>query len=586
MLSTAKPGPAPWIGRLFATYVAYSGRKIAETRDSPMTDCPHGRLPGLAKGFAASLLLAAIALPAAPAQADMLLGAALEDHLKAAATSARTRNDQDDAKAIEEFYKERDLKSVWLTNDKPNERARILIATMAKAGEHGLNPAVYGVEELKAKLDELAKEDPVKLELRLTRTFVRYANDICCGRIEEPTRLGVYRTPRRPHTKHLLVAAASRPDFQKFVEGLAPQAERYQRLKEALAKYRALKKKGGWNTIAAGPTLKPGMKHRRVAQVRARLMITGDLTAKAADPLVYDKELEAAVTRFQARHGVDQDGKVGRVTLAQMNVPIEDRIAQIIINLERRRWTVAQLGEDYIWVNIADNYLKLVRKGKTVHVARVVVGKVYHKTPIFSKRLDHIRFNPHWNVPYSIATKEMLPIIRKNPGYLAARKYMLLTRPLDNDSAIDPHSVDWSRITRRNFPYFIRQKPGPWNALGTMIFMFPNRHNVFIHDTAARSKFRYNDRFFSHGCVRVQHPHKLAIRLLRSQGFTMKRIRRIIADKKPVRFKFKDRLWVHITYMTAWANKGGSYQFRRDFYKRDRIVMAALKRSLNVKELQ
>ena len=290
--------------------------------------------------------------------------------------------------------------------------------------------------------------------------------------------------------------------------------------------------------------------------------------------------------RFQARHGLDKDGKVGRTTLGQMNVPVEHRITQIIINMERRRWTVARLTPDYIWVNIADTYLKVVRKGKTVHVARVVVGKVYHKTPIFSKRLDHIRFNPHWNVPYSIATKEMLPIIRKNPGYLRSRHYMLLTRPLDNDSEIDPHSVDWSKLSRRNFPYFIRQKPGPWNALGTMIFMFPNRFNVFIHDTAARSKFNYNDRFFSHGCIRVQYPHKLALELLRGQGWTAKRIRQVISDKDPKRFKFKQRLWVHITYMTAWANKGGSFQFRRDFYKRDRVLIAALSQSLGVKQLQ
>ncbi len=383
----------------------------------------------------------------------------------------------------------------------------------------------------------------------------------------------------------MLEAAAARPDFKKFVAGLAPQAIRYKRLKRALARYRALKKRGGWNRIAAGPTLKPGMKNRRVAQVKARMLITGDLMSMGKAPLVYDKVLVAAVKRFQQRHGIDQDGKVGRTTLAQMNVPIEHRISQIIVNMERRRWTVASLSSDYIWVNIADNYLKLVRKGKTIHVARVVVSKVYHKTPVFSKRLDHIRFNPHWNVPYSIASKEMLPLIKKNPGYLAARKYMLLTRPLDNNSEINPNSVDWSNITRRNFPYFIRQKPGPWNALGSMIFMFPNRHNIFIHDTAARSKFRYNDRFFSHGCVRVQYPFKLAMLLLKQQGWTKGRINRILRQKKPRRFKFKNRMWVHITCMTAWANKDGSFQFRRDFYKRDRILATALKRSLQLKEL-
>lgn len=547
-----------------------------------MIDRLRSRSAGLLVAAAAAAMIATTAARAD----DMMLGAALEDHLKSVANQARSRDARQESSAISKFYAERDHKSVWLTNGVPNKRARILIAALEKAADHGLNPKAYGLPALKGQLNDLAKKDPVALEMRMTRVFLRYASDICCGRIQKPTKLGVFRTPRRPYTQPLLEAAAARPDFKKFVDGLAPDAIRYRRLKLALAQYRALKKKGGWNKIAGGPTLKPGMKNRRVAQVKARLLITGELKAMGKAPLTYDAALVAAVKRFQLRHGIDQDGKVGRTTLAQMNVPITQRITQIIINMERRRWIVASLSDDYIWVNIADTYLKVVRKGKTIYVARVVVGKVYHKTPVFSKRLDHIRFNPHWNVPYSIATKEMLPIIKKNPGYLAARKYMLLTRPLDNDSAIDPHSVDWSNISRRNFPYFIRQKPGPWNALGTMIFMFPNRHNIFIHDTAARRKFRYNDRFFSHGCVRVQHPRKLALLLLKQQGWSSKRIAQVIRNKDPKRYKFKNRLWVHITYMTAWANKKGSFQFRRDFYKRDRILTAALKRSLKLKELQ
>lgn len=542
----------------------------------------------------AALLIGSAVLITSPASANQFLGAALEDHLKAISNQARSKDDKEDAEKIAAFYEKRGFKSIWMTQGVPNTKAKILLVVLEKAGEHGLNPESYKVAALKANMDKMAREAPAEFEMLMSRTYLRYAADVCCGRIQRPTKLGVFRDPRRPDMTSLLTQAAETDNFHKVVNDIAPTSERYLRLKQALVKYRALAAKGGWNKVAAGPTIKPGMKHPRVAQARARLRITGDLTAAGPDPLVYDKEMVEAVKRYQLRNGLAPDGAIGPTTVAVMNVPVEQRVAQIIINMERRRWTMNQLGSDYIWVNIADTYLKLVRNGKTTYVARVVVGKVYHKTPIFSKRLDHIRFNPHWNVPYSIATKEMLPIIRKNPGYLASRNYLLLTRPLDNDSAINPHSVDWSTITRRNFPYFIRQKPGPGNALGTMIFMFPNRHNVFIHDTAARSKFNANDRFFSHGCVRVQHPRKLAYRLLKEQGWTRERIARTVAARKPVRFKFKHQMWVHITYMTAWANKAKDdasgktieVNFRRDFYRRDPILMNAFKAATGLKDLK
>jgi murein L,D-transpeptidase YcbB/YkuD len=356
-----------------------------------------------------------------------------------------------------------------------------------------------------------------------------------------------------------------------------PTSRRYVQLQAALKRYRALAAKGGWKKVSAGPTLKPGMKDPRIVEVRNRLRVTGDLTKTSPDPTEFDDVLKAAIKRFQDRHGLTEDGAVGRNTLAAMNIPVERRIRQIEINMERRRWMPDDLGQKYVWVNIADFYLKVVQRTETIYTARIVVGKTYTRTPIFSSTMKYILINPRWNVPYSIASKEMLPKIKKDPGYLSRNRYELLG---PNGKPLDPHSVDWADVSRRNFRYFIRQQAGPGNALGRMAFMFPNKFNVFIHDTNARHLFGRTVRAFSHGCMRLEHPARLAVLLLRGkQGWTMDRLQRVIATEKPASIYLPKPLPVHVTYITAWADRDGTVNFRRDIYKRDAALIKALGRS-------
>ena len=365
----------------------------------------------------------------------------------------------------------------------------------------------------------------------------------------------------------------------KFFADLPPDNARYKALKAALAEYRDLAAKGGWQPVAPGPTLKIGMRDPRIEQIRRRLAVTGELKEQAVDPMLFDGHLLIAVKRFQERHGLREDGSIGAGTITEMNVPVAERIEQIVINMERRRWLAQQLGDRYVYVNVADNDLKIVEGGKTVHTARVVVGRPYHETPAFSATMTYIEMNPWWNVPHSIATKEMLPIIKRVPGYLESNDYLLLTRMGDNSSAIAPSSVNWAQIGPENFPFFIRQKPGPKNALGTLLFMFPNGHNVFIHDTPLRQIFNLDDRFFSHGCVRVENPLNLASLLLKDQPeWTEAKILEAIGKREPLRINLKNPLPVHITYLTAWADRDGTVHFRKDAYKRD----GSLKRALEV----
>jgi murein L,D-transpeptidase YcbB/YkuD len=399
--------------------------------------------------------------------------------------------------------------------------------------------------------------------------------------VDNPRKVGgIFRDAKRPDARKLLEDVAAAKDLAKHFDNLAPDTRRYKSVKAALARYREIERKGGWPTVEKGPTLKPGMRNARVVQAKRRLAISGDYREAAGLSDLYDDALAAAVRRFQRRHGLKDDGNIGADTTAEMNVPVKERIEQLVINLERRRWLAAHLGERYIYVNIADNDLKVVHKDKAIYTARVVVGKPYHETPVFSGLMTYIELNPYWNVPHGIATKELLPIIQKtNGGYLAGNEFLVLTRMGDNNSAVDPMSVDWSTVSAQNFPFHLRQMPGAKNALGTTLFMFPNAHNVFIHDTPGRHIFNLEDRFFSHGCVRVEHPMKLALLLLKEQeggAWDEQRVRAVQDTRNQTRIDLKAPIPVHITYLTAWAETDGTVHFRKDSYKRDATLKKAL----------
>lgn len=524
-----------------------------------------------------------LALAAAPGWAQDKGG--LKERLESKTQTAReaaTKSAVERAvnEAVREFYAKRDFKPVWFDGTEQTARAKALFAVLAKAGDHGMNPATYGVPRLPERAARATAKDVDELELAITRAYLDYAGDISSGVIDNPRRVGgTFRDAKRPDPKKLLDDMMAAADLAKFLDNLPPDTRRYMALRSALAAYRELDKKGGWPRVDAGPTLKMGMKHPRVAQVKKRLLVTGELPKMEGEAEQFDGVLFLAVKKFQLRHGLRDDGNIGTETIAEMNVAVKDRIEQIVINMERRRWLAHYLGDRYIYVNIADHDLKVIEGGKTTYTARVVVGRPYHETPVFSGTMTYIELNPYWNVPHSIATQELLPVIKKVPGYLQSNDYLLLTRMGDNNSAIDPASVDWSQIGPGNFPFYIRQKPGPRNALGTTLFMFPNGHNVFIHDTPIRSIFNLEDRYFSHGCVRVEYPMKLAMLLLKNNEggpWGEEKIRGIIEGRDQTRINLKNPIQVHITYLTAWAEPDGTVQFRKDAYRRDGTLKKAM----------
>jgi murein L,D-transpeptidase YcbB/YkuD len=536
--------------------------------------------------WAVATVFATLSVPLADAAAQALnLKDKFEPKARATKDDARrTAAERALNDTIKDFYAKRDYKPIWFEDGRPSAKVKALLAVLSRASEHGLSPATYGMPKLAERVAKGDAKQREEMEVELTVAYLGYAGDIISGTIDNPRRVGgTFRDAKRPDSKKLLDDLVAAQDTAKFLDNLPPDTRRYRLLQAALLKYRELEKKGGWPTVAPGPTLKIGMRGPRVTQVKKRLLVTGELAAMEGDADLYDGALLLAVKKFQQRHGLADDGSVGAGTIAEMNVPVKDRIDQIVINLERRRWLAGHLGDRYIYVNIADNDLKVVENDKTVYTSRVVVGRPYHETPVFSGLMTYIEFNPYWNVPYSIATKELLPVIRRVPGYLQSNDYLLLTRQGDNNSAIDPASVDWSQYGPGNFPFHIRQKPGPRNALGTTLFMFPNPHNVFIHDTPIRSIFNLEDRFFSHGCVRVENPWKFAIFLLQNNKdggeWTEERIRRIVEKRDPQqRVNLKTPIPVHITYLTAWAENNGDVHFRKDAYKRDPALRVAMNR--------
>jgi len=476
---------------------------------------------------------------------------------------------------LAQFYQERQMAPLWLDAEGPTARARALAAALREADRQGLDPEDYDASTVTGLLAAATPDGRAELELRLSLGLVEITSDLAAGRVE-PNKVNpeLFVYPIDVDPAAVIRAAADAKDIAAFVATFEPAQPEYRRLKAALADYRARAAAGGWPSIDDGPTLKPGMAGPRVAQLRARLDVP---VAPGADPAHFDPVLAQAVEQFQALQGLEQDGLIGQNTLAALNVPALERVRQILLNLERRRWMADDPGERYVFVNLADFELKVVDGPRTVFDTRVVVGAPYHRTPVFSGEMTYIEINPYWNVPPSIARNELLPKIKEDPGYLAANDFELLSDWSDSARVLDPHTIDWSAVTPERFAYKLRQGPGPGNALGHIKFMFPNQFNVYLHDTPARGLFARDQRSFSHGCIRVQDPETFGGFVLdRQPGWSQDAIKAAIATGERRIVSLDQPLPVHIAYLTAWVNKDGTVHFRRDVYGRDAILAAHL----------
>ena len=533
-------------------------------------------------GLMVVALAAALTLPTmVRAQDGTPLVAAIEERLDLETTLPQGADGQRELLAIREFYEARGFEPAWVGPEGATDRGRSLVEVIGSSALDGLVPANYAIETLTAGQQASDAAALAEFEYILTRSLVHFGRDLSAGRVQ-PNKVNseVFIYPDPVESLQLLTTLASSADPVGYLAALAPQSANYARLKAALADYRRIEQAGGWSKLPDGETLKPEMRDPQIALLRSRLMEAGDLEAESADPEFFDPDLEAAVKRFQYRHGLDQDGAVGKMTRAALNVPVSVRIDQMLLNMERRRWMPDDLGRTYVFVNLADFVLKVVDGPKTIYDSRVVVGKPYHRTPVFSGEMSYMVINPYWHVPPSIARNEILPAVLKDPGYLRKKNFKVFSSWGSDASVLNPSSVNWQSIAQGKLTYKFRQEPGDGNALGRIKFMFPNQFNVYLHDTPSKSLFARTVRSFSHGCIRVQNPANLAEVLLRNMdGWSMDSIQSAIASKKRQIVRLDEVIPVHLTYLTAWVNKDSSVHFRDDIYGRDKRLRQALERS-------
>ena len=529
------------------------------------------------------VIIVALVFSASAAHADGL-GDRVEAALFAGIGAQVTDDELETLAVVEGVYRARGMRPIWVDESGALPRARQLADLLFQAERDGLDPDDYGAARLGTMLAATDLDALAELDIMLSLGIVQFSADLGRGRTA-PNVADPDLFPFREEVDKaaILSAVDTAGDLDLLIDRHRPQSPRYDRLRAALADYRAMVELGGWDPIPDGPALKPGMTDPRVGLVRARLLLWGDLSADAdfsrsgGDGDFYDEALVPAVERMQYRHGLTQDGVIGRNSLAALNVSVEDRVEQIVLNLERRRWLPDDLGHRYVFVNLADFNLKVVDGDRTIHETRVVVGRPYHRTPVFSDQITYLELNPFWHVPRSIARNELLPKIQSDPGYLADNNYTLFSDWSADATVIDPFSVDWDSIAPDAFPYKIRQEPGDGNAPGRLKFMFPNRFNIYLHDTPAKSLFVRAQRSFSHGCIRVMDPVSLAeIVLSGTSVWTADRIDEVIASGNRTVVTLAEPLPVHLSYQTAWVNKDRSVHFRSDIYDRDMVLAEAL----------
>jgi murein L,D-transpeptidase YcbB/YkuD len=494
-------------------------------------------------------------------------------------------------KVVRQIYEDRQYRPLWVGMRHVPQRTKDLIASLCDAEREGLRSGDYRLGELRRTLERLrpslVKQRPESfavLDLELTRRFLEYGADLFAGRLDpKAVASGWYIRARRSSVDSTLRAALKEQQFHDIVAPLRPHQPEYAELVRALAEYREIFRRGGWPEVRGRSRLRRGDRGARVAALLRRLRTTGDLRSSAEPKPVYDRAVAKAVARFQARHGIPSDGIVGAATLAALNVPVEDRIQQIKLNLERYRWLPAEFEPRHIYVNIPEYELYGYDRGKPVLKMRVMVGDQYQDaTPVFADTMTFVVFRPEWYVPQRILVEEMIPEIRKKRSYLV-RHHLEVVDANRESLVLNPRRVNWSRVDTTQIR--MRQKAGSTNQLGLVKFMFPNQFAVYLHDTPDRDLFTRPRRTLSHGCVLVENPVELADYALAGQDeWNEEKIREAMetphsADEGGVldsnTVTLARPVPVYIVYLTAFV-RDGVLNFRRDVYGKDREAIARL----------
>ncbi len=557
--------------------------------------------------IALAMFLVAASLPAVAAEPDApaalispadAIRIAVQERLSAKFTNASEARKSEQG-ALVEYYSVPDQKLLWVDADGLNERAKAVMQEIARADEYGLRPGDY-------ELPKPTSFDPhgasatswlADAEVKISFAVVGYARDARGGRID-PSRLTENLDPTLalPVPLEVLESIAIRSEPAAYLRSFQPDQPQFEALRHMLVELRGGKDDNVKKIVQIpdGPVLKKGMEDPQVALLRQRLEIsssaeiasTSDAVA-AVNENLFDDAVDAAVKEFQQANGATPDGMVGPGTRRLLNQSHHEaaspaKIRLILLNMERWRWLPHDLGSYYVNVNVPEFMLRVVEDGKVIHTTRVVAGKPDKPTAIFSQDMQEIVFNPYWYVPNSIKTEEIRPYLRDEGAWFFGGGWN--TRVFDSHNLriniggreVDPASIDWGRVDIRTLNIY--QPPGPDNVLGNVKFVFPNKHDIYMHDTTQKFLFAKDVRAESHGCMRVQNPDQLATVLLKhDQGWTQGRVASAIQGGPDQHVALEHKIPVYITYFTAWVNSNGSLSTYGDIYGHDSRMAAALR---------
>jgi murein L,D-transpeptidase YcbB/YkuD len=480
---------------------------------------------------------------------------------------------------LDRFYTQHQA-YIWHDRQGLTRNARTLMAWIARVDAEGLTPADYHLNRLNGLATESSAQASLKLaEILLTDAFFRLAGDLTSGRFEAMAYDPLWQISGDAFDPvELLIQALNKGDVSQQLGQLLPGYEAYLRLRVALAGYREIEARGGWPQFNVVHTLRPGDEDPAVAGLRRRLEIEDVLAVEPVDnPDFFDAGLQAAVREFQRRHGLEADGAVGPKTREALNIPVEQKIAQIRLNLERWRWLPRDLGDRYLIANTAGYELSLMVEGQKLFQTRTINGKTQRQTPSFASRITHFVVNPQWTVPRTIAVEDLLPKQQQDGSFLESRAIKVMERVGGEWWEVNPHTLDWSQYHEDNFPFTLRQAAGGQNSLGRVKFYMPNEHDIFLHDTPAVGLFKHPIRAFSSGCVRVQGAQQLAHQLLRvgSQS-PLDELVRPLKSGETLTTVLSQPMPVYLVYFTVWVDDSGEVQFRPDIFERDKDLLLAL----------
>jgi len=484
-------------------------------------------------------------------------------------------------KELHLFYMNRYYDPAWFIRNSLSNNGFDLLNYIREVGQQGLQPNDYHLYLIESYFKKVLASTPadttdiMKLDLLLTDAFLLLGSHLYYGKVDPEKEGANWKMQRKDPALRLdlkLEEALMENEVEHELNMLAPGYRSYWMMKEELAFFLKLDEQL-WPVILSDKAVKPGDSSQIVPKVRERLI---KLRYKLSDSasMVIDNELEEQLKMFQNDWGLNADGVLGKTTLEYLNCMPLKLMGQLKVNMERFRWLPPQMTGKHIVVNIANFKLDLIVGADTLISMRAVVGQETKKTPVFNESMTYIVFSPAWTVPNTILKEEVIPQLLKGPGYLIKKNMKLLR----NDGTELAYSdVDWSTISESNFPYMVRQDPGPGNALGRVKFMFPNNYNVYIHDTPSRSFFARDARAVSHGCIRVEDPFDLAVLLLSDvPGWTPENIRTAMEQPKEQTVLLKVPVDVMVVYLTAWTDGRDRIQFRNDVYKSDEKVLVAL----------